>query len=74
METIGGLIILGIVAFVIYSVGHGAGHKEGKRLGSRKGYGVGFSRGRRAQGGGSGCLLFVVTSLGVAASLVWLLA
>jgi hypothetical protein len=74
METIGGLIILGIVAFVIYSAGHGAGHKEGKRLGSRKAYGVGFSRGSRSHGGGGGCLLFVTAGLGVIAGLVYLLA
>ena len=37
-----GLIVLGILVFVGYSL-----YRAGKRTGSRKGYNVGRSRGRR---------------------------
>ena len=37
-----GLIVLGILVFIGYSL-----YRSGKRTGSRKGYSVGRSRGRR---------------------------
>jgi len=38
----GELLILGIVAFVLYSI-----YRAGKRIGSRKAYGIGRFHGRR---------------------------
>ena len=59
MELLVVVVIVAAIGAWIYS----SGHKSGKREGSRKGYGVGFDRGKKSRGNGSGCLLVLAAGI-----------